>query len=101
MTDFEWCCDQVLGIVNRSGPDGTGWEDFIVRFLAATKRRSSWEDRPTWIEREPKDRTTIIYYAIEHLIQKKRIHAAPEYEQATGRRLLRPTNILDSIVESL
>ena len=101
MTDFEWCCERVLDLVKRSGPEDNAWEDFIIRFLAAPKHDSSRRDRPTWINRIPQDRTKLIYYAIEHLVQGKRIYAAPELEQATGRRLFRYTNVLDSIVQSL
>lgn len=101
MSDFEWCCERVLGIVQRAGADDVAWEDFIVRLLVEKKYHSSWNDRATWVECEAKHRTTLIYYAIEHLIQKKRIHVVPGSVQAAGRRRFRVTNILDSIVQSL
>lgn len=101
MTDFGWCCDEVLRLVKASEADDVGWEDFIIRHMVEKKFHTTWNDRTTWVERSPRNRITILYQAIDRLIQMKRIYAAPEKEQATGRRLFRPTNVLDSIAQSL
>jgi hypothetical protein len=100
LTDFEWVCEQVLDSVKHSAAADIGWEDFIVRHLV-TEERVADDGPPGWNEKTRKARTVLIYIAIEHLIQGKRIHPAPGRGQATGRRLLRPTNVLDSIVQSL
>jgi hypothetical protein len=101
LSDFEWCCEMVLDVVKRSEANDAAWEDFIIRLVVETKLHSSWGYRESWAVRSRQDRTTLIYYVIEHLIQMNRIHAAPGKEQATGRRLLRLTNVLDSIAQSL
>ena len=100
LKDFDRCCERVLDMVELKS-DGNGvWEDLVIRHVVEKPSDQKWESI-SWVTRGQQSMAHFAQMAINHLIETKRIHEVPGKTQATGRRLLRPTNILDSIVQSL
>lgn len=100
LNDFDWCCNQILAMVEVSDLPGA-WEEFIIRNLVEKNYGTVWGNRTEWVERGQQSRVYYAQIAIQHLITTKRIHAVPGESTATGRRCFRPTNLLDSIAQSL
>jgi len=94
--DFDWCCERILSLIESLSDHQGAWEEVLIESLVSSKRNSR-----AWSSRAPLERHYYSGIAVQHLIDTKRVHVVPGSVQATGRRRLQITNILDSIVQSI